>query len=217
LTFAGITPCLDEYPVSGKPSFGIDEATVNMRGLFPSLGAGGSLIAAALCALAVFGGVLAFRGDTAPTAEADTGDLSLPVGEVRARTVAQTSPTPRTPTAATRAQPRRLVTSRRRNIAAPPPPPVAAPRAETAPKQRPTTPPDDIRTSAPPSGVATHPPPRVERTLAQIRAAARPVIERAPQPVEMPVNAIGDAAQQDAGTLDQTVGNGDDTVGGLLR
>jgi hypothetical protein len=186
-----------------------------MRGLLPSLGAGGSLIAAALCALAVFGGVLAFRGDTARTAEADTGDLALPAGEVRARTVAQTSP--RTPTAATRARPRRLVTSRRRDIAAPPPPPVAAPRAETAPKHRPTTPPDDIRTSAPPPGVATPPPPRVERTLAQIRAAARPVIERAPQPVETPVNAVGDTAQQVAGTLDQTVGNGDDTVGGLLR
>ena len=43
---------------------------MTVRGLLPSLGAGGSLIAAAACALAVFGGVLAFRGENPPAAQA---------------------------------------------------------------------------------------------------------------------------------------------------
>src|SRR5215217_3942221 len=59
---------------------------MNMRGLFPSLGAGGSLIAAAVCALAVFGGVLTFRGEHPGTAEADSGDVVVAGREVRGQT-----------------------------------------------------------------------------------------------------------------------------------
>src|SRR5215207_414620 len=59
---------------------------MNLRGFFPSLGAGGSLIAAAVCALAVFGGVLAFRGENPGTAQANSGDVVVPARTVRART-----------------------------------------------------------------------------------------------------------------------------------
>ncbi len=59
---------------------------MHMRGLIPSLGAGGSLIAAALCAVALFGGTLAFRGEAGGTAEANAGAVTLPSRTVRAQT-----------------------------------------------------------------------------------------------------------------------------------
>ena len=41
---------------------------MDVRGLIASLGAGGSLIAAALCAAALVGGIVAFRGEPAACA-----------------------------------------------------------------------------------------------------------------------------------------------------
>jgi hypothetical protein len=195
-----------------------------MRGLFPSLGAGGSLIAAALCALAVFGGVLAFRGEDPGTAEGESRDLGLPAAEVRARTVAQTAPRVHETTVSPRAAATRARTLRRdtapasrRVIATLPRPNVGTPRPETAPKTptAPTAPPA-TSTPAPTADatgtptllppVATPAPPSVERAVAQTRAAAQPVVELAPQAVQAPVNALGATVQQVAGTVDQTVG-----------
>ena len=51
---------------------------MNLRGLMTSLGAGGSLIAAALCAAALVGGIIAVRGAAGGAAEANTGDVTMP-------------------------------------------------------------------------------------------------------------------------------------------
>ena len=53
-------------------------AAVNLRGLMTSLGAGGSLIAAALCAAVLVGGLLAVRGVVDGPAEANVGDVTVP-------------------------------------------------------------------------------------------------------------------------------------------
>src|SRR4051812_2906596 len=91
---------------------------MTVRGLFPSLGAGGSLIAAALCALAACGGPLASRGDSPGTAEANDGSAALPAGAVRAAGTAsdrQRPPVLTAPrTAATATAPRRRTRTRRR-------------------------------------------------------------------------------------------------------
>jgi hypothetical protein len=184
---------------------------VKVRGLFPSLGAGGSLIAAALCAFAVFGGLLAFRGESPRTAEANDGTITLPGGAARAKTVSR-SPVGRaipqraavaTPPA--RPAPRRsvAVTLRRPANAAPratspvrtaPSPPATAPSRPT------TTPPP------PPPAAAPKPPGTVTRAVQQTRAAARPVTDVVPAPAQQPVDAIGDTVEQVATTVDQTVG-----------
>src|SRR5215216_646159 len=51
---------------------------MNLRGLVTSLGAGGSLIAAALCALVLVGGLLAVGRVTDGSARAESGDVVVP-------------------------------------------------------------------------------------------------------------------------------------------
>src|SRR5215217_632858 len=88
---------------------------MTLRGLVSSLGAGGSLIAAAVCALAVFGGVLAFRGEDPGTAEARGGDVVMrgrpawaqPRSSSPARVVAAPARTRRDGRAAVAERPRR--------------------------------------------------------------------------------------------------------------
>src|SRR3954451_5840782 len=77
---------MDACPVFGRLESGNSQAPMNVRGIFPSLGAGGSLIAAVLCAAAVFGGALAFRGGGSGAAEANAGDVTVPSRTGRAQT-----------------------------------------------------------------------------------------------------------------------------------
>ena len=49
-----------------------------MRGIVPSLGAGGSLIAASLCAFVVLSAMFAFRDEGGGTAEARSGQGTMP-------------------------------------------------------------------------------------------------------------------------------------------
>ena len=76
---------LDVCPVFGAADSGDWEPSMNVRGLISSLGAGGSLIAAALCAAALVGGIIAFRGDAGGIAEADAGDVTVPDATATAR------------------------------------------------------------------------------------------------------------------------------------
>ena len=199
---------------------------MKLRGLFPSLGAGGSLIAAAVCAFAVFGGVLAFRGENPGTAQANSGDVVVPARNVRAQT---SSPGVLDTVAAlarigqrqaARAERRRGETrsSVRRGAARP------TPRGGTTPAPT-DTPPAGGRTAAPsaakpapsapetPATPATPELPSVERTVEQTRGAVQPVVDTVPEPVQAPVERVADTVEDVAGTVDQTV---DELTGPLL-
>jgi hypothetical protein len=193
---------------------------MNVRGILPSLGAGGSLIAAALCAVVVFGGALAFHGKGTGTAEANAGDVTVPSRTVRA----QTSSSGLVKTVLTLATVGRQATTPRA--------PAARPHVRT--HTRTTTPRDPVRRprvvarDAPavaPAPVATQPTATaptptatdqvtgtVERTVERVRAVAEPVVGAVPQPAQDHAESVTDTVQQVAGVVDQTV----ETVGGLL-
>jgi hypothetical protein len=202
---------------------------MKLRGLFPSLGAGGSLIAAAVCALAVFGGVLAFRGERPATAEANSGDLVVPDGRVRA----QTSSPGLVPTVLTlaargervaatetsrRAQGRLRTPQTRRpgdrpSVATPTQPPASQPVASTPPRSNPGARPPAAKPDAPTAPPAPAVPTgNVQHVVEQTSAAVQPIVEAAPAPVQAPVQQVTDTVQDVAGTVDQTV----DGVTGLV-
>lgn len=191
---------------------------MHMRGLFPSLGAGASLIAAALCAVALFGGTLAFRGQAGGTAEANAGDVTLPSRTVRAQTsssglvetvltLATVGRQPARTDRPARPRPRR-------------PEATVTPGAETGPPAAltpRTPPPTAVAPTAPPPAESTPestPAPApvtgtVQRTVEQIHAVADPVIQHVPDPA-------GQHAESLAQTVDQVAQTVDETVGGLL-
>ncbi|HEX5621684.1 MAG TPA: hypothetical protein VFX51_24880 [Solirubrobacteraceae bacterium] len=203
---------------------------MTLRGLIPSLGAGGSLIAAAVCAFAVFGGVLAFRGENPGTAQANSGDVVVPGRKVRAQTsspgvldtvvaLAQTGRRQAARAPRVRGDARR-VSVRRRGAAR------TAPRAGTTPAApaTPDTPPAAGRATPPaatpspaapdtPAAPATPELPSVKRTVEQTRGAVQPVVDAAPEPVQAPVERVADTVQDVAGTVDETV---DGLTGTLL-
>lgn len=188
---------------------------MHMRGLFPSLGAGGSLIAAALCAVALFGGTFAFRGQAGGTAEANAGDVTLPSRTVRAQTtssglvetVLTLATVGRQPTRTDRPRPR----PRRPETTVTPGPETAPPAAITPVPAAPPPP-----APAPPPAESTPAPAApdpvtgtVQRTVEQIHAVADPVIQHVPDPA-------GQHAESLAQTVDQVAQTVDETVGGLL-
>jgi hypothetical protein len=190
---------------------------MNVRGIFPSLGAGGSLIAAVLCAAAVFGGALAFRGGGSGTAEANAGDVTVPSRTVRgqtsssglARTALSLATVGRQTARRTPARPRDRARTRTRPH-----------RTSTTPRPAltPTTPPADTDTPVAPAG--NNAPPLTEqatgaaqRTVQQVRTVAQPVIDQVPRPAQQHAESVTDTVQQVAGTVDQTV---DVVTGGLL-
>jgi hypothetical protein len=203
---------------------------MNVRGIFPSLGAGGSLTAAVLCAAALVGGGLAFRGDAGGNAEANAGDVTVPDAAVHKRTP---SPRPvrtgpavsttaaertRTPTA-TDSAPRRRTTRAtvRRNATAPhatitpqattPPAPATAPRPSTPAPVKPSRPPvPTAPTPATPSGTVT-------QTVRQVRQATKPVVDAVPEPARSQAQTVTDTVEQVTGVVDQTV---DGLTSGLL-
>jgi hypothetical protein len=205
---------------------------MTLRGFFPSLGAGGSLIAAALCALAVFGGVIAFRGESAGTAEANSGDLVVPGRTVRGQKTsspgivnAVLALTTAGQDASRAERPRRPERTRRQSL---------APRGgrtvtpTTTPTPRPTTPASSAPTNSsggssktpiptPTPPVPSTPTPQVpsgtvERAVAETRSAAQPVVDAVPAPAKAPVDQVVGTVENVAGTVDQTV----DGVTGIL-
>jgi hypothetical protein len=194
---------------------------MKLRGLFPSLGAGGSLIAAAACAFAVLSGVLAFRGENPGTAQANSGEVVVPGRHVRAQTSSPSAVDTVVALAETgqrqaaRSQPRRERRAAVRRVAQRPVPragtrPAApTPPASTAPGRGRATPPAATAPAPaapqPPAAPATPELPSVERTVEQTRGAVKPVIDAAPEPVQAPVERVADAVQHVAGTVDETV------------
>jgi hypothetical protein len=186
---------------------------MNLRGLGSSLGAGGSLIGAALCAAALVGGILAFKGEPGGPPKADTGDLTLPRGEPSVRRASATRHASAAagdermaPPDRRAARPRHQAAARRHAPAAPRPV-VQAP--DPAPAPRSVTP---APAPPPPAGSPDPSPPAattasgvVQRAVRQTRAAAAPVVEALPAPAQQPVDAAVDAAEQAAGVVDQTL------------
>jgi hypothetical protein len=207
---------------------------MKLRGLFPSLGAGGSLIAAAVCAFAVFGGVLAFRGENPGTAHANSGDVVVPARTVRAQTsspgvldtVAALAETGQRQAArADRGRRGETRSSVRRGPAGTTQRGGTTPRGGTAPAAPTpaTTPP--AGSGAKPAAAKPAPPrpdapaapatpelPSVVRTVEQTRGAVQPVVDAVPAPVQAPVERVADTVEDVAGTVDQAV---DDLTGPL--
>ena len=186
-------------------------AAVNLRGLMTSLGAGGSLIAAALCAFAIVGGLLAVRDAVDSTAEANPGDVTVPSARQAARqTAAPGTPVAGgTPVAAVerRARPRPRRAPERRLPATGP---VASPPASDAPQaddQPGTTGEGAGGGSAPaaPPPATGEAPRTVQGVVRQTREAVAPVVEAAPEPVQAPVNEVVDTVEDVAGAVDETL------------
>jgi hypothetical protein len=193
---------------------------MNLRGIFPSLGAGGSLIAAVLCAAAVFGGALAFHGGGSGTAEANAGDVTVPAGTVRAQTSSEGTvervpvrATPGRRVAAGRTGRPRARTRTRTRIRTTPA--ATFPRAitpRTLPAAMQTTPTRPAATN-PTQPVTDQVTGTAQQTVARVRQVAQPVIDRVPPPAQEHANSVTDTVEQVAGTADQTV---DGLTGTLL-
>jgi hypothetical protein len=202
---------------------------MTLRGLFPSLGAGGSLIAAAVCAFAVLGGVLAFRGEAPATAEANSGAVVMPGGTLGVLTsspgvvdtvVALAQSGQQAARSAAPQRRRQTVASVRHGgtrtappTRASPSPPAETPTTDApAPAPRPTPAPEAPETPAAPEAPAI-PRGTVQRTVEQTRGAVQPVVDTVPEPVQAPVERVVDTVEDVAGTVDETV---DGLTGALL-
>jgi hypothetical protein len=192
------------------------QAAVNLRGLMTSLGAGGSLIAAALCAAALVGGILAVRGAVDDRAEANTGDVTVPGG----RTTAAQTATPAVGDAAPAVAPRRARTrrragARRRRATGP----VAPPPASEAPSTDNRSGTTGEGAGGGPGPAAPAPPPAtgeetrtVTRVVRQTRETVAPVVEAAPEPVQPAVDQVVDIVEDVGEIVDDTL----EPVTGLL-
>jgi hypothetical protein len=190
----------------------------SLRGLVTSLGAGGSLIAAALCALVIVGGILAVREATGGTARGEAGDVVMP-GATDVASVPSDSPEP----AASRAERRAVVRgdrpaarrrpARRQTIAtrprrsaprldasSPPATPVGSSPSESSPSE---SSPAGSAPSAPSTG--DQQPGTVRRVVAQTRESVEPVAEAVPEPVQPVVDDVVVIVDDVAGTVDETL------------
>lgn len=205
---------------------------MNVRGIFPSLGAGGSLIAAVLCAAAVVGGGLAFRDEPGSSAEANAGDVVVPGRTARAQTsspglvrtvvaLTETGQEARRAERLRRAATRQRARAPRRGATLTPAAPTPRPSTPSAPAPsggsggrgsssapKPSSPVPVPSTPAPPVPSGT-----VERVVEQTRSAAQPVVDAVPPPAKAPVQDVVDTVEHVAGTVDQTV---DGVTGTLL-
>jgi hypothetical protein len=182
---------------------------MNVRGIFPSLGAGGSLIAAVLCAAAVFGGALAFRAGRSGIAEANAGDVTVPSRTVRAQTsssglvgtVVSLATVGRQAARDTAARPRARTRTRTR----------------TRNQRTATTPRADTPTATPVATASATPtqsaPPvtdqvtgTAQRTVEQVRRVAQPVIDQVPRPAQQHADSVTETVDQVAGTVDAVAG-----------
>jgi hypothetical protein len=199
---------------------------MRMRGLLTSMGAGGSLIAAALCAAGLVGGILAFRGEPGGIAEANAGDVTVPDATPSGPAASRPAALPELLAAADSAVARgdRPVAPRRRGErrgarrpgAGSPggaaPTPQGGTRSPESPSagggSGPSSPP---ATEAPPA--ADEPAVSVKRTVEQTRDAVDPVVEAAPPAVQQPVEQVADVVEDVAGTVDDAL----EPVTGLLK
>jgi hypothetical protein len=189
------------------------KAAVNLRGLITSLGAGGSLIAAALCAFVIVGGILAVGGAIDGPAEANTGDVVVPRATAAAEESAPADSSPESAPADSavterRAAPRRRARTQRRRGTTPVAPSPATDAPSTDERSGTTGEgagggPGPAEPAPPPAtGDAPRP---VTRVVRQTREAVAPVVEAAPEPVQAPVDDIVDTVEDVTGVVDETL------------
>lgn len=190
-----------------------------------SLGAGGSLIAAALCAAAFVGGLLAVGDAVDGAADGRDGDVTVPGANVSVPEASDPVELPNADataataaTAATTAPERRATVRRDRRRA---PAHSLRPRGETTAPAAPVRSPSggsndtsstgedagggsgtDAPASPPAEGRPTGP---VRRTLDETRKAVAPVVEAAPEPVQPTVDEVVTVVDQVAGTVDEVI------------
>jgi hypothetical protein len=222
----------DQFP--DRQESGNLRARMKLWGLGSSIGAGGSLIGAVLCAAALVGALIGFEGGPGAPPDAGTGDVTLP----RERHAPPTRPV--VASAATANDTAAARTTRRRRVGAPraavnapeprpaapvgraaPPHPAAAPPSVRAPAPSARTPAPSARTPAPsdrspaPPTAAAAPAATaaaaaaaagaVRRTVAQARAVVAPVVDALPAPVQSPVEVVADTVERAAGVVDETI------------
>ena len=187
---------------------------MTVRGLFSSLGAGGSLIAAALCAAALVGGIVAFRGDAGDAAEANTGDVTVPAATATGSGSATATGAAAAAGGAARPGPAGAVVRRggvrqrparstpRRGTAPAPRSPGGSPSAPDPQGSAPAAPAPPTADDPAPS---VAPPVSLKRTVEQTRDTVAPVVGAAPAPVQPPLKAVGDTVEAVAGTVDQAL------------
>jgi hypothetical protein len=191
--------------------------TFRVRGLVPSLGAGGSLVVAALCCLLLATAFISFRDWPGRGEATSGGTITMPAPPAKAAGRAASGPSspaaaaaavPVTERAARRAPARRG--SARRAPAAPQVPagtsPPAAP-APSAPVAAPAPAASQPAASAPATPVADPQQPagepgRVERLVEDIRKNTEPL----PPVVKEPVQPVLDAVQDVGQTVDDVTG-----------
>jgi hypothetical protein len=193
---------------------------VNLRGLITSLGAGGSLIAAALCAFVIVGGIIAVGGAIDRPAEANAGDVVVPSATVAAEESAPADGSPESAPADSavaerRAAPRRRARTQRQRGTTP----VASPPATEAPATDERSGTTGERAGggsgpaepAPPPATGDAPRP-VTRLVRQTREAVAPVVEAAPEPAQAPVGQVVDVVEDVGEVVDDAL----EPVTGLL-
>ena len=220
-----------------KPPFGYIAMPVGIgwiiraRGLAPSIGAGGTIVVAALCCLAFVSALLTFR--SWPSAGGGRGEGSLQVRVPEAKAAGRTAARPAPVVAAARVAPaaRRSRGSRAGGRSATATPRVrfrgSAPRASApaAAPVRPAAPAPAPAASAPAASQPTSPAPTggsdpvvpaprlpsggaVGQTVGTVRDAVQQVTRPVPVPpaVQQPVDGALDAVQGVAGTVDGVTG-----------
>jgi hypothetical protein len=186
------------------------------RGLAPSVGAGGSLILAAVCCVLAVSAMLAFHGW--PGREAGPGDgqlvLRTPAGKAAGRSAAgpassapsaarTAASTPGGASAATRRRAPRTTTARPRAVTVP----VTAPAPASAGTG--TTPAAAPASGGSGSGSTPAAQPAAPGPVVQVvdagRQLAAPVTQALPAPVAQPVQRTLDTVRTVAGTVDGTL------------
>jgi hypothetical protein len=184
----------------------VTPAAVNLRGLVTSLGAGGSLIAAALCAVVLVAGLLAVGEALDEPADARGGDVTVPGATAGAETASTPVPVPaRAPAApARRRAPGRGLEPQDRPTRAPQVSPPAA-NEDTSSTGEDAGGGTGVEAPAPPPAEGEAPAAPVRRTAQRTRDAVAPVVEAVPEPVQPTVDAVVDTVEQVAGTADETL------------
>jgi hypothetical protein len=184
------------------------KAAVNLRGLITSLGAGGSLIAAALCAFVIVGGLLAVRGAVDSAAEANAGDVTVPSARTEAAGQTAAPVVGGTPAAAVQQRrarrPERRAPERRIPRTNPSPPASEAPPADE-PSGTTGEGSGGGSASAAPPPVTGEAPRTAQGVVRRTREAVAPVLETVPEPVQAPVDEVVDTVDDVAGVVDETL------------
>jgi hypothetical protein len=192
--------------------------TLRARGLAPSLGAGGSLIVAALCCLLFATALVTFRDWPGRDEALPGGTVTMtpPAAKVAGRVASgPAAPAAATPVAAAPARERTRATrparrgGTRRGSAVPPapggtsPPAATVPAPSTAPAAQPAAQPGPAAPAPAPARPEPRPAPGTVETIVK---TGRDVVPPLPPVVDEPIRPVLDTLQSAGRTVDETAG-----------